>query len=440
MTQLVTQEIDEIVVDEWELTSNPIPETFMDDSGFVSGLFKLRDRRIIELVLSEDGVHIKGQNYVGVSVLPSSRGKVRIVIRPKVPTRSLVQVMLYSVENFSLKEIRDLVTEIGIEDELQVVDVLALALVKRFIMKLSEAVVWGFMVTEEYEKIVSSVIQGRMLTSETVNTISNLGAPVVVSMIRKYTRNNRINAMTKLVCQRMLDKRWRLVVKRRDLRIINTALLELWNVNEAQLPPFESLNMYQLVRALPFNRNYLAQLAWLSYAFLTYIKLGKYVRFPSIYVNMDQIFERFVRRLFIDATRPLGLRARKAGKRDEVCLTDVPKIHGLRPDILVFKEGKVMLVADVKYTLETPEQDKDAHYQIFAYMMRYKTDHCALIFPETDRKKPIKTFEIKINRQRKYLHLLNISLENIETTEEIMQKFVNNLFEQKQNLKTYSRG
>lgn len=427
MLQPLSTRIDEIVVDEWELTPQPIPEALMDDSTFRSGLFKLRDRRIIELLLREDGVHIKGQNYVGLFVLSSSRGKVRLLIRPKVPTKSLVQVMLYSVEDFSLKDIRDLATGIGIEEELQVVDVLALALAKRFIAKLSEALVWGFMVTEMDEKVVSSVIHGRMLTSETVNTISNLGAPMVVSMVCKYSRNNAINAMTKLVCEKMLDRKWRLIVKRRDLRVINAALLELWNVDETHLPPFESLNMYQLINELPLERNYLTQLAWLSYAFLTYIQLGKLVRFPSVYINMDQVFERFVRRLFMDAARPYGFRIRKAGKRNEIYLTNAPKIHGLRPDILVSKNGKVVMVADVKYTLETPEQDKNAHYQIFAYMMRWKTNHCALIFPETDRARHIKTFEIDIHGQKKYLHLLNVSLKNIELTQRMIQQFMDDV-------------
>lgn len=427
MTQLPSNEIKEIVVNEWELTPQAIPEIVIKDPNFRSGLFKLRDRRIIELVLREDGVHVKGQNYVGLFILHCGRGKVKLLIKPKVPITSLIQLMLYSVENFSLKEIRDLVTEIGFEDELKVVDVLALAIVRLFIAKLSEAAAWGFMVTEKDEKVISPIVLGRVLISETIDAIGNLGAPTIVSMVRQYSRNNVVNAMVKLVCQKILDRRWRLIVKRRDLGVINTALLELWNVDETKLPPIEGLEMHQLVKEIPLERNYLAQLAWLSYTFLTYIRLGQLVRFPSAYINMDHVFERFVRRLFMDAARQYGLRVRKAGKRDEIYLTDIPKIHGLRPDILVSKNGKVVMVADVKYTLDTPEQHKNAYYQIFAYLMRWRTDHCALIFPKTDTSSHIKTFEIDINNQKKYLHLLSVGLENMELAQQMIQKLVHTL-------------
>ena len=146
---------------------------------------------------------------------------------------------------------------------------------------------------------------------------------------------------------------------------------------------------------------------------------------------MDAVFEGFVRRLFLDAARTHNIIVRKAGKGDQVYLTDEPtRIHGLRPDILLLKGQNLLAVGDVKYTLEKPEHDKESHNQIFTYMMRWGTQHATLIFPASeDDKEGASTYLIKNDREEKYLHLMRINLQTIDSSFACVQSLVKKIID-----------
>jgi 5-methylcytosine-specific restriction endonuclease McrBC regulatory subunit McrC len=417
----------DFAIDEWKVSDNPVPAGLMDDPLFKKGLSDLRKRGIIDLVLKPDGIHIRSLNFIGLFILRSTQGNCRLLLKPKVPIKSLLEIMLYTLEGVSLRDVRDMIAEIGFEEEeIKVLDILALAMIRRFIASLTEALVWGFLVTSEDQRVISSTIEGRLLASESVSMIGSTGLPILVSISRSYTNDNIVNGLIKAVCRKLLDKRWRAFTGRKDLIALNSVLLELGYVNEIDASSIQQLDIHQILSSIPFERQYLHKLASLAYTILTYVRLGELAGIPSVYVDMSVIFERFVRKLFIDATRTHNLIVRKARREDGVYLTDKPvQIHGLEPDILIFKEQSLLAVGDAKYTLEKPEDDKESHNQVFTYMVRWGTRHAALVFPASDpSEQGTATYIIRNNNGERRLHFLKISLENMESAFISLQSFI----------------
>jgi len=97
-------------------------------------------------------------------------------------------------------------------------------------------------------------------------------------------------------------------------------------------------------------------------------------------VNMDQVFEGYVRSVIADGLSAEGYSV-KDGNQSERFLFENSNEYRIRPDILIEKAGRVVAVADAKYTKGKPSKDDMA--QILSYMAAFGHSKGLLICPKT---------------------------------------------------------
>jgi hypothetical protein len=390
----------------------------------------LKEKNIVDLTITNEGVFIKALNFIGLFSIRCSSGSCKLVIRPKIPVKSLLEIILFSMEGISLKDLDELSAEIGIDENVNALDIITIALIRRFILQLNEALAWGFLRTSEDHLIVSSSIEGQLIVTDSINTIARTGLPIVVSSCKSFTNKNTINSLIKTLCERLLGKKWRPFVGKRGVQVINSAITELYDVETIDYQ-IEDIDIHYALHDAPLERGYLHSLAILSYVILSFVRTGDMSEIPCVYISIDMIFERFVRKLFSEKSRPYNLIVRKATNEDKKFLLDEPyKMHGLVPDLVIFKSKTLLSVGDMKYSLQIPENDTTSHNQVFTYMIRWGCSHAILVYPCIDDKpyQSITTFKIKETYKagESYLHFLRIDFGNIntalETVEDVLKK------------------
>jgi 5-methylcytosine-specific restriction enzyme subunit McrC len=126
-------------------------------------------------------------------------------------------------------------------------------------------------------------------------------------------------------------------------------------------------------------------------------------RFPAFLVNMNSLYEEFVRRS-IGATLRETVRVRKP---QPLALDESEQAH-IQPDLLFEEDAHPVLVADCKYKRVGPQVRSDADlYQMVAYCTALDLTHGVLIYPrhllDVDD-------ELAIRHSRLRLHRASINL------------------------------
>ena len=138
------------------------------------------------------------------------------------------------------------------------------------------------------------------------------------------------------------------------------------------------------------NQNYKAVIAWTkiflggeSFTFFT----GK-ARALALLFDMNKLFEVYVAE---HVQKIFSGRFTVKTQAQEQFLFDEPQIFGLKPDIIL--EGDERIILDTKWKFEPTAGDM---YQMFAYARRYDTRRIILICPATEDFYRAADFEVKI--------------------------------------------
>jgi len=433
----------EIVLHEWG--EKELGEDLAEDKEFLSKILRISERggqRIFDVMLKPDGkVAIKARGYVGVFTTKDSQGRdVVLIVEPKIGIQNLTWMMaLCSARSF--KDLREIENIISISAESRsIVDLLVISIIRKYLERLSIALVYGFQETPRIEVEEGSVIRGRPITLLIPRTLFSSLSPRIAYEYQNYTVDNPINSYILVTGYTLCLDAFpilKIISKSEESTecgIIHRALLEL-GFNPPLL--LESVNLRELFSVVALDRPYINELLILSTIIRKWLEknqppyFGELVEVPSLYINMNDLFECFARKILEiialwmrkdkkrHGDKKLSLGVRKAGINERaLVVTPEPKVF-LQPDIVIETGGKPLAVGDVKYRLvkdplrSGSEGDRDAINQVYTYMHGWNVDKGFLIYPSMEGKTSYESYTLKDGKK---LYIIRIHIDTTART------------------------
>ena len=399
---------------EWE--EKGLPEELANDMEFLRRLTNLSDMkggRVFDIVLKHDGrIAIKARGYVGVFTLRDSKGRdVVLVVEPKIGVRNLIW-MLALTEARNFKELREIENLISIPSGREgIIDLLVIGVVKKYVEKLSEALTYGFVEQPSIKLEESTVIRGRIVSSLIPRTLFGSASPRVAYEELHYTIDNPVN-------QYILDAGYVLYIRASYILGIAgvnpTAIFKaLLDLDYAPSILTENINIRDLLSEAPFDRPYIRELIRLAAIIRKWLEcrqppyLGELESIPALYINMNNLFENFARKILIITARWLrrvkgvNIVVRKAGERERALVVSPRTRVYLEPDIVIEINGRPVAVGDVKYKLvkdplkSGPDGDRDSVNQVYTYIHGWDVDKGFLIYPSIKSETTYASYTLK---------------------------------------------
>lgn len=417
----------EISMHEWE--ERALPEELVGDREFLNKLLNLfgrRNSKIFDVILRLDGkVAIKARGYVGIFTLKDSRDRdVVLIVEPKIGIRNLVWMLAIS-EAKNFKEVREIEDLISVPSNgRSVIDLLVIGIVRRYLEKLSEAIMYGFLEIPKTEVEEGTVVRGRILSSLIPKTLFSNPSPRIAYEIQYYTVDNPINRYILNTGYMLYREAHNLLkIMDKDPSAIFKAMLEL---DHSPSLSVKDVDIRDLLPIVPLDRPYINELLrlaviirkWLEYKQPPYLR--EFIRVPALYINMNNLFENFVRKMLIIAakwlrrTKGIKIVVRKAGEKERALVTAPgPRVY-LEPDIVIEVNGKPVAVGDVKYKLvkdplkSGPEGDRDAVNQVYIYMHGWDVNKGFIVYPSI---KDISSYMPYTLKDGKKLYIIRIHID-----------------------------
>jgi len=420
-----------------ELDEETLPEDLAWDTEFLNRLLDLSNKNIFDVKLKpERKVAIRAQGYVGVFNLKDSKGRdVTIVVKPKMNITNLVWMIAVSeAKNFKeIKEIENLISIPG-KDE-SVIDLPIIGVIKRYFERLSEALAYGFLETPRTEVEEGTVIRGRILNSLLPKTLFSTPSPRIPYEAQYYTVDNPVNRYIMDTAYMLYREKFQLlkvINMSKNLNIIFKAMLELgYNPSLSTI----NVNIHDLLLATPLDRPYIGELLKLAEIIRKWLKNEQsfhttgFIRVPALYININDLFESFVRKVMIMTaswlrkTKGIEITVKKAEGNRQALVTDPEPKAYLVPDIVIEVKGKPVAVGDVKYKVDKdplksgPEGDREAVYQVYTYMHGWNVNKGLLVYPSTKDEPFYESYMLKDGKE---LYIVKIDFSKpFETSEKI---------------------
>ena len=423
-----------VIMQEWE--TRTLPSDLAEDKEFLGRLANLFDRqggRIFDLILRSDGgVAIKARNYVGIFAIKDSKGRdIILVIEPKIGVKNIVWMLSFN-EARSFREIREIETVLSIPaDKKSIMDLLVIGVIRRFMERLSQALIYGFMEMPSVRIEESTVVRGRILSSELPRSLLANPTPKVVCEVQYYTTNNVVN-------QYILDAGYMLYLGAFGLfKIIgadvNTSILTraLFELDYTPSTSLRSVNIRELLLEAPLDRPYIHELLRLAAVIRRWLehgqppRLGGIIGVPALYINMNKLFESFIRKMMVIVarwlrrTKGINITVRGAGKSERALVISPRSAAYLRPDIVVEVNGVPVAVGDVKYRLvrnplkSGPGGDREAINQIYTFIHGWNVKKGFLVYPSLESNA---SYECYMLRGRKKLYIIRVCINETPKT------------------------
>jgi len=390
-------------------------------------LQQLTRKGILDLSFhGKDIFELKARNYVGVATLPTIDDEnITIVIKPKVDIASLL-MMLSHCSGFRTREVSEMAISAR---KLQTFDeFIKLALIRDFITCIKQALAWGFYSRIKTRITQGSIIKGHLLVSNTLSCIPKALSPVAVYMRWGRTMDCIENLLIKKACEKVLHEKvfWSLFDKRTaaiNKMILNKCLSELWLVKDK---PLREINIHRILKNIPLDRAfYMRKLILLSYLLCKFVYTGQDVRVPAIFLNMNTIFEDFIRGILNDIARTYGLFVKSWQELGRKFLFERPRSGELRPDIgICDSSGKLLSLIDVKYKKEV---DVDDQSKMLIYLARWNLRCGALIYPSFNGKTRIEEFFTSLGSSKKKVFVVRLGIDNVASCLSDTEKFLKKL-------------
>lgn len=328
------------------------------DAAFVAS--HLRGRFRIQRTLADDAYVLNPRQHVGVVTLPSGR---RLESRPKVPARNLFAMLAIAYE------LPDPFLNAPVEAD-RIEDVLAFV-VARFAALLEERLDLGlYRAYVENEENLTAV-RGRIVIAEDVRRNSILRHRTYCRFT-DYSWDVAENQVLRQVVQLLAG--WRLPARlRRRLQALDAAMAEITpgRYVASDLGRFTYHRLNEDYRPLHALCRLLLEGASPSE------DAGPF-GFEAFLLDMNRLFEGFVTQALQDRV-PVPFRVDA-----QVPLTlDVAGSVPMRPDMLIRRAERPVLVADCKYKrLGAGEHQHHDLYQLLAYCTALGLDRGLLIYPQ----------------------------------------------------------
>ncbi len=381
------------VAHEWEPL--PLPDELSSDKEFLKRLANLK---MFDVMIDLDGrVVVKPRGYVGVFTLATSSGKpVFLIVEPKISVKTIVwMIALSSAKNF--KELREIENLVSIPETAEsIIDLLIVGVLRRYLEKLNEALIYGFpeLPMTLVEENIS--VRGRIIGS-TVPRLLLSGSPRLAYETIYYTEYNLITNYILDIAYQLYANASELLESLGENSSILYSTLAKYNY-EPKISARPSKPSQEILSYTPLDRPYIKELLilsniienWLTYSKTPYPGLQEYI--PALYINMNNLFEIFIRKIFMIISKKLSkelnikIIVRKGRCKNPLVIKPVKKIY-LEPDIMVEANGKLIAVGDVKYKLvkdplkSGPKGDRDSVNQLYTYIRGCTVSRGFLIYP-----------------------------------------------------------
>jgi len=417
-----------IVMYEWE--EKTVPNDLAEDREFLGKLVNLFDRRggrIFDITLKHDGgVAVKARNYVGIFAVKESKGRdVILIVEPKIGVKNIIWMLALN-EARSFKEVREIETILSMPaGKKSIMDLLIIGLVRRFMEKLSQALVYGFAETPSIRVEEDVVIHGRILSSTLSRTLLSNPVPKVAYEGQHYTTNNILNHYILDACYMLYHGASDLLkIVNMDATILRRTLFEL---NYTRLAPLiGSVNPQELLNEAPLDRPYIHELLRLATIVRRWLEQGQppypeeFASIPALYINMNKLFEGFVRKTMIviakwlRRNRNINITVRKAGRNEKALIFSPKRKMYLEPDIVIEVNRKPVAVGDVKYKLvkdplkSGSEGDREGVNQVYTFIHGWDVEKGFLAYPSVKNET---SYNCYILKDGKKLYIVRIHVD-----------------------------
>lgn len=367
----------------------PVAE-LLDDSGQLVLHPDIQSGRFFQVSLKQSELRLLARGYVGYVPLTND---LVVYIHPRVPVANLgriAQVAGYHGEALSL--LRDYQTEGDWNDSLT--DIYAAALADQVAGIRTQGMLREYVRREE----VTSTPRGRLLVAPTVHRLWSRGVRhrAVVSWFER-TMDNSVNQCLKYavwtLAQDYQHKEPLRGQQRRLLVRLNSAFNELNGVTLRRDVGFLVDPLVTGARPLPATRGYYRSALDIAVSVITRqsIDLGGAigpVRMASVVLDMNELFEAYVRRSLERSAAFEGWVVRVVNGNEppgRQNLFSDNNTHKAKPDVVLrASDGATPLVIDVK-NIPLKDQGKsprDAIEQVAAYALSYGTNEVLLVHPK----------------------------------------------------------
>jgi len=305
--------------------------------------------------------------------------------------------MLSLNEARSFREVREIEALLSIpEGKESVMDLLMVGVAKKFMERLGKALLYGFVETPSVRVEEGAIVRGRILSSALPKALLASPTPRVVFEVQFYTTDNSVNRYILNAGYMLYIGALNLLkIASTDESVLVKAMLELDYVPSA---PMGGIKVHELLLQVPFDRPYIYELVRLAAVIRKWLehglppRPGGIVGVPSLYINMDRLFEGFVRKIiqivarWLRRTRGLDITVKGAGSGKPLVVSPRPKAY-LRPDILIEVGRAPVAVGDIKYKLvedplkSGPEGDRGAINQVYTFIHGWNVEKGFLVYP-----------------------------------------------------------
>lgn len=300
-------------------------------------------------------VVLTGSNYVGLI----HAHQLDVVIQPKIPTLSVFWML-----GFADRLVRFDAPEFPFEEEAGLLDVLARLFANQTERLIRRGLYRAYVEREDNLRFV----RGRLLPLEDLRMNRGLRHQVACRYA-ELTADVPHNQILRTVTEQLRQYDYRLQGIRETLA---------WNaahLAEVGSPPLNE-RVFAALTYGRLNAHYQSvhALARLIVRHFTFEFQAGERPAPSFLLNMDKVFEEFVRQLMAEQARVRGLRLRSSGglRLDRAGLVPI------EPDVVLTDGRRVRAAIDAKYKRESQQADV---YQALAYAKGLGLSRVCLVYP-----------------------------------------------------------
>ncbi|MEU7495725.1 hypothetical protein AB0B52_01445 [Streptomyces griseofuscus] len=368
----------------------------MDESGALLLNPEVRNKDYFGVTFRRGALGLQARGYVGLIPL---NDRLAIFVEPRVPISNLTRMAEISgVDRLPLSVIRTYAT--GSEREEALFDLYAAALIQHVQVVVEEGLHRQY--RQGYEE--TSFPTGRLLINETLR-LQARGVEHKVRISRfERTIDNALNQCLKYALWRISQQSQALLgaKARKVQRQVNLLYPAFEGVTLDHDMDFLRDGVVEGRHALPPLRAYYRDALDVARAALMQRKVfleksSSGVRLPSVVMDMNDLFERYVRRALeiyaakagwqeavldgnSEGRRPLYTQHRDVGGNFPLLDAGPPPAT---PDVVILGANgeDVACVLDMKNKPVDRHSDRDGVNQVLAYALRYATDRVVLVHP-----------------------------------------------------------
>lgn len=353
------------------------------------------------LSLSYDGfLHVR--HYVGFV----SKGNTRLQILPKIyestgfenEQREAMHVILNLLRMSEFNHVLELPEQSSSGEQTDIMEFL----ISIFADKVYKT--YSRQMNREYISVIenSTYIKGKIdfATNQRKNPIRK---DLHVIAFESFEHDNLINNIVKTACLKLL----RLTLDSDNKKRLKKALDLLDNAKELTL----TKSLFELVKFTRLNMPFKSvfEMAKMFFYHLTPQSYQGMDTVCSFLVPLNELFEFYLFKLFKSFGRGITVSYQKS--RLFANIKNGGSFAFIRPDIILHKDNRLVLIADAKYKNPGYQNGIYANinssdiYQVFTYAKVYKVQTVALIYPQFERE-PVKPVLIEIGDKTEQVHLV----------------------------------